>query len=69
MSGNTHPDLAGWGDPVASKDHITAGTTTFDLGGRSGAAVLVWITDLGDGSGDSSGRIHAQIAELSVKAK
>jgi serine/threonine-protein kinase len=69
VSGNTHPDLHGWGDPVASKDHITAGTTTFDLGGRSGAAVLVWITDLGDGSGDSSDRIHAQIAELSIKAK
>ncbi len=69
VSGGTHPDLASWGDPAASKDHITAGTTSFDLGGRNGAAVLLWITDLGDGSGDSSGRIHAQIAELSVKAK
>ena len=69
VSDTTHPDLASWGDPVASKDHITAGTTSFDLAGRNGAAVLVWITDLGDGSGDSSGRVHAQIAELSVKAK
>jgi hypothetical protein len=31
--------------------------------------VLLWITDLGDGAGDSSGRVHAQIAEISVKAK
>jgi hypothetical protein len=69
VSGNTHPDLASWGDPVASKDHISSGTTSFDLGGRNGAAVLLWITDLGAGSGDSSGRIHAQIAGLGVKAK
>jgi serine/threonine-protein kinase len=69
VSDGTHPDLAGWGDAVDSKDHISAGTTTFDLGGHTGSAVLVWITDLGDGAPDSSGRVHAQIAELQVTAK
>jgi hypothetical protein len=69
VSDTTHPDLAGWGDPVATEDHIPAGTNTIDLGGRQGSAVLVWITDLGDGASDSSGRVHAQIAELGVTAK
>ena len=39
-----------WGDPVDSKKSIDAGTTTFDLDGRNGGAVLLWITDLGDGN-------------------
>jgi serine/threonine-protein kinase len=69
VSGTTHPDLQSWGTPVAAKDHIASGTTVFDLGGHTGAAVLVWITDLGDGPSDSSGRVHAQIAELNVTAK
>ena len=55
VSDTAHPDLASWGDPIASKDHIS-GTTTFDLGGHTGAAILLWITDLGDGTGDPSGR-------------
>ncbi len=42
-------DLSGWGDPVATREGID-GDATFDLAGRSGGAVLVWITDLGDGS-------------------
>ena len=37
--------LAQWGSPVAS--HVVNGATTFDLHGRAGSAVLVWITDLG----------------------
>lgn len=61
-------DVGGWGTPVASKDHIPAGTTTVDLGGHRGSVVLVWITDLGDGSGDQGGRIHARIAEISISA-
>jgi len=36
-----------WGDAVASKTGIDAGTTTFSLHGRQGGAVLIWITDLG----------------------
>jgi hypothetical protein len=69
LSDGLHPDLAGWGDPVAGQDHIAMGTTTFDLGGHTGAAILVWITDLGDGGTDSAGRVHAQIAEVQVTAK
>jgi len=37
--------LPQWGTPVAS--HMVNGLTTFDLHGRTGTAVLVWITDLG----------------------
>jgi eukaryotic-like serine/threonine-protein kinase len=37
--------LSQWGTPVAS--HVVNGSTTFDLRGRTGSAVLVWITDLG----------------------
>ncbi len=40
---------AGWGTPVATKRGIDRGTTTFDLGERTGTAVLLWITDLGQG--------------------
>ena len=39
--------LADWGDVVASKTGIDAGTTTFSLHGHQGGAVLLWITDLG----------------------
>ena len=37
--------LSQWGAPIAS--HVVNGTATFDLHGRTGGAVLVWITDLG----------------------
>jgi hypothetical protein len=60
-------DLASWGAPVTQKDGITAGTVTFDLGGQSGAAVLIWITNVGT-SPDDAGRFHTQIAEVSVGA-
>ncbi|MEN3272157.1 MAG: eukaryotic-like serine/threonine-protein kinase [Actinomycetota bacterium] len=52
--------LSSWGDPAASRDNID-GSTTLALHGARGAAVLVWITDLGDGTvGD---RFSAAIAE------
>lgn len=41
--------LDGWGNPVDDQEGI-AGDATFDLQGHNGAAVLLWITDLGDGS-------------------
>ena len=41
---------AAWGAPVATKRGIDRGTTTFDLGDRTGGAVLLWITDLGEGN-------------------
>ena len=49
-----------WGTPVATKRGIAGGTTTFDLGDRTGGAVLLWITDLGEGNSTVS------IGELSV---
>ncbi len=39
-----------WGAPVIARSGISDGSTTFDLGGRTGGAVLVWITDLGAGN-------------------
>jgi putative peptidoglycan lipid II flippase len=38
--------LAPWGSPVASQQAIN-GSTTFDLHGQRGSAVLLWLTDLG----------------------
>lgn len=40
--------LADWGEPV---DTVTAtsATTPFDLDGREGRSVLIWLTDLGEG--------------------
>ena len=43
------PTRQAWGVPAAAKT-VNAGTTTFDLGGRTGGAVLLWITDLGQGN-------------------
>lgn len=46
-----------WGDPVASKDGID-GDATFDLKSHQGAAVLVWITTLGDSSSFSASDVR-----------
>lgn len=43
------PELSGWGPPVATAGGID-GDARFELEGRRGRAVLLWITDLGDGS-------------------
>ena len=62
VASSPRADLDAWGDPVAS-DQVN-GTVTLDLGGRQGAAVLVWITDLGDGSiGDP---YSAAVAEVRI---
>jgi hypothetical protein len=45
VASTAHAQLAQWGAPVAS--HVVNGSATFDLHGRTGAAILVWITDLG----------------------
>jgi serine/threonine-protein kinase len=39
--------LSDWGQPVASGVTVTGDTTTVDLRGVSGQALLLWITDLG----------------------
>ncbi|MFP5378133.1 MAG: protein kinase domain-containing protein [Acidimicrobiia bacterium] len=54
------PDLAGWGEPVATRSGID-GDARFDLGGRRGSAVLLWITDTGPA------RV-ATVAEVAVTA-
>jgi hypothetical protein len=41
--------LEGWGAPAASRSAIR-GDVSFDLGKRAGHAVLLWITDLGEGN-------------------
>jgi serine/threonine-protein kinase len=49
--------LEEWGDPVATKDGID-GDATFDLKSHPGAAVLVWITALGDSSSFSASDVR-----------
>jgi eukaryotic-like serine/threonine-protein kinase len=58
-------ELASWGEPVAHADGI-GGSAELDLHGRTGGAVLVWITDLGDGSVGEP--YAASIAEVRVFA-
>jgi hypothetical protein len=53
------PALAPWGPPVAARQG-GSGTTTFDLGGRRGGAILFWLTDLGPGA-------QTSIDELSLR--
>ena len=55
-------DLAGWGNPVAGPTTVTADVTQVDLHNTKGAAVLVWITQLGDNA-----PFHAEIGELAVR--
>ncbi len=62
VSDSAQSSLDAWGSAVTSKAHIAKGTTSFDLGGHRGRAVLLWITDLGD----EAGRAHARIAEVTV---
>jgi serine/threonine protein kinase len=46
VSNNDPPTLAGWGAPVSRQNDIH-GSTTFPLGGRRGAWVLLWMVDPG----------------------
>jgi hypothetical protein len=61
-------DLAAWGSPVATKTGIAPGTTSFDLQGTKGGAVLIWITNVGTDA-DDTGRFHARIAEVTLGQK
>jgi serine/threonine protein kinase len=49
--------IEAWGVPVTTKDGID-GDATFDLKSHKGAAVLVWITALGDSSSFSAGDVR-----------
>jgi hypothetical protein len=53
--------LESWGQPVAQHGSMAPGQTTFDLDGRRGRYILLWITDLGDTA-------KTAIGELSVTA-
>lgn len=53
-------NLAGWGEPVTTRQHLEAGTNTIDLEGARGKAVLVWILD----RGDAAGQAPAELREL-----
>lgn len=55
--------LGGWGDPVATADGID-GDAVLDLDGATGASVLIWITDLGNGPP----RVKADIADMAFAA-
>jgi hypothetical protein len=66
VAASAQPTLDKWGDPVATKSHTRSGTTTIDLKGKQGGAVLIWLTDLGDEPG---GQIHAHINEVQITAE
>jgi serine/threonine-protein kinase len=55
------PDLAGWGEPVATGQTFGDGDTTVDLAGASGSEVLIWITALPQ-------EAKVEIADASVTA-
>jgi hypothetical protein len=55
--------LDGWGVPVGRGDNLSEGAPPLTLDdGAEGAAVLVWITDLGD----ADPQVRATIAELTI---
>jgi len=56
------PQLDGWGPPVVEQGAIASGEVVFDLAGARGGAVLLWITDVGDGELPA----QAEIAEVTV---
>jgi putative peptidoglycan lipid II flippase len=53
-------DLGGWGEAVDRKENL-GNEATFDLKGRSGSAVLIWLTDVGANN-------RAEITEVTVSA-
>jgi hypothetical protein len=55
---STGSPVSAWGTPTASKTDID-GNVTFELGGRKGSWVLLWLTDLGPSA-------RASIAEVTV---
>ena len=62
VAGAPGATLGDWGEPVDQQTAI-AGGTTFDLHGRTGRSVLLWITDLGS----APPRVRAELDELSVR--
>ena len=56
--------LADWGEPVASLPPSDAGTATIAVAEAQGSRVLVWLTDLGAGSGG-----QVELSEVAVVAR
>lgn len=56
--------IDGWGSPVTTTGGLRSGTSSIDLRGTRGGAVLIWITD----RGDAPGRASAEIREVRVQA-
>ncbi len=54
-----------WGAPVESKTGINPGSTTFSLHGKQGAAILLWITDLGPGRQVAIGELEVSASSVS----
>lgn len=54
VDGDTPAELAGWGEPLASKVDAPAGGVGFDLPGKKADAVLIWFTHV---SPDGRGRV------------
>lgn len=57
-------DLTGWGEPVDAAEGLS-GTVAFDLDGRRGGAVLLWITGLA--GPDDDGRFRVQVADVGIR--
>lgn len=58
-------ELDGWGEPVATTEHLASGSNTVDLGDAEGGAVLIWILD----RGDAPGRAPAEIQEARLTGR
>jgi serine/threonine-protein kinase len=58
VAGEPQETLDGWAEPVATKTAVD-GSTSFDIEAR-GAAVLVWITGLGDAPSMSIGEVRVR---------
>ncbi|MFP5317930.1 MAG: protein kinase domain-containing protein [Acidimicrobiia bacterium] len=53
--------LAEWGDPVATENNVNSSQTTFGLRGRTGSAVLLWITNLGRDNRVALGEVEVAV--------
>lgn len=62
VAGSDPGSFEAWGQPVEQLTGIGAGRVTVDLQGTDGQAVLIWITDRGDGSAEN--RVTIQDATL-----
>ncbi|MFP4511579.1 MAG: protein kinase domain-containing protein [Acidimicrobiales bacterium] len=56
--------LDGWGAPVGSRDAVPQGEEVIEVEPTAGRAVLIWITDLGDGPPDA---LQMEIADVTVR--